>query len=537
RTDIQKLCEQATGALDTASLIVVEFGDFARLDHYWLHLGPQRQRDLVAQTMEELDRLLERLTSRVAAGTVLVLVTPSPPANLPGGGESLVPCLFLSNPSHPRLMVSSSTRRLGLVTNIDLGPALLSYLNGDAASIADSPQISGYSHQDPLGYLDQFYKRSSLVYQQRPPLLKGYVLALIGSLLISLGGMLLGIPAVARLNWMFKFIMLVPLASLILSRWPEFPAGSVYLSGALLAGSTALLLLVLSLVKIKGDNFFWAALGLITAIALLLDTMGGSNLQQFSLLGYDPIAGARYYGLGNEYMGVLIGATLLGTITLVGGVPGKKLAHRTAAGKGGKLAAVTVFLSYLWVIYLLSSPALGANFGGTLSAAVAFGAAWAGLGFSCGKKVSLLWTMGYFISVALLLLWALNFGQQSGLPSHVGQLGEAVARGGQTVIWETVVRKLTMNWRLIRYSIWSRALVVLLGSMIVLFFYPVGVLKLLYRQRPEMLQVSVAGGAGALAALLTNDSGVVAAALVLLYTVPPLWISVVNQTLTKTIKV
>lgn len=535
RADIRKLSQRVAGALAGASLIVVEYGDFARLDQYWGRLSPSRQQDLLAQTMKELDLLLADLNTRVEGGTVLALVTPTPPTNLPGGGESLVPCLFLSSPARPGLLYSTSTRRLGLITNTDLAPVFISYLDGSVTAITAGPEITGYPHQDPLGYLDQFYNRSSLIYQQRPPLLKGYVLALIGSLLISLGGVLLGIPAVARLNWGFKFIMLVPLATLILSRWPEFPNRSVYLSGVLLAGFTGILLLALSPLKLKGNQIFWVALGLTTALAILLDTLGGSNLQQFSLLGYDPIAGARYYGLGNEYMGVLIGSTLLGSITMVRGVPAEKLVTPAAGGKSGKPAAVSVFLVYLLIIYLLSSPGFGANLGGTLTAAVAFGAAWSGLGVSQGRRADLVKTMGYFILIALLLLWVLNFQEQPGLPSHVGRLGAAVDRGGYAALWETIGRKLAMNWRLIRYSIWSRALVVLLGVMVVLCFYPVGVLKRLYRQQPEMLQISAAGGAGALAALLTNDSGVVAAALVLLYTVPPLWISVVNQT--KTIRV
>lgn len=37
----------------------------------------------------------------------------------------------------------------------------------------------------------------------------------------------------------------------------------------------------------------------------------GGPLMKRSYLGYDPIIGARYYGIGNEFMGVYIGATLL----------------------------------------------------------------------------------------------------------------------------------------------------------------------------------------------------------------------------------
>ena len=43
-----------------------------------------------------------------------------------------------------------------------------------------------------------------------------------------------------------------------------------------------------------------------------------------SMLGYDPIGGSRYYGLGNEYMGVLIGSLVIGCMVLLDLVEKKK---------------------------------------------------------------------------------------------------------------------------------------------------------------------------------------------------------------------
>ena len=45
--------------------------------------------------------------------------------------------------------------------------------------------------------------------------------------------------------------------------------------------------------------------------SLLIDMLTGSHLMQRNLLGYSAIEGARYYGIGNEAMGVLIGALLV----------------------------------------------------------------------------------------------------------------------------------------------------------------------------------------------------------------------------------
>src|SRR5690606_39498352 len=48
-----------------------------------------------------------------------------------------------------------------------------------------------------------------------------------------------------------------------------------------------------------------------TFLALLADTGAGAPLQQHAFLGNDRLGGARYYGVGYEYMGLLLGSGLL----------------------------------------------------------------------------------------------------------------------------------------------------------------------------------------------------------------------------------
>ena len=53
-------------------------------------------------------------------------------------------------------------------------------------------------------------------------------------------------------------------------------------------------------------------LSLATTVVILVDLYTGTRLQEGSLLSYDPLGGARFYGVGNEYMGVLISAAICG---------------------------------------------------------------------------------------------------------------------------------------------------------------------------------------------------------------------------------
>ena len=104
------------------------------------------------------------------------------------------------------------------------------------------------------------------------------------------------------------------------------------------------------------------------------------------------------------------------------------------------------------------------------------------------------------------------------------------SRGVEGIV-ETVQRKLSMNWKLIRYSIWSRAFLTLLGLLVVLFFYPIGVLRRLKEEQPYLINGAAAAVAGSVTALLLNDSGIVAAATILLYAVPPVLMAMIARVL------
>lgn len=529
RTEIDKLAASVAGLMERADLVVVEFGDLTRLDQYWTQLDPSRQAALLAETMSQLDRLLGQLLALFDQNTVLMIVAPSPPRHIPGGSEHLTPFLVFGAPLPPGLAVSTATRRPGLLLNTDLAPAIISLLEGEAAGVLFLDQAGGEA-AGTLQFLDSFYDRTTRIFRLRPPLIRGYIIALIVFLLAAFGWLLLRLPLVEKLFIFLEAVSLFPLTMLLLAWWQSFPFESVYLSGAILVAANILLFLLLQPIKTWGRSLYWGALGMLTALVVTGDALTGAVLQQSSLLSYDPIVGARFYGVGNEYMGVLVGAAILGTTVLAGEVVRAARFQARFYGLGSNtiiLAAVLLF--YLLIIFIFASPGSGANLGGTVTAAVAFSVAFSGLWrLSGGQSRSLLVTSCFFI-FALGLLWLLNFRLFDALPSHVGNFGRMVLVRGEEVVWETVQRKMSMNWRLIRHSVWSRAFVISLGMLVVFCFYPIGVLKNLYKKEPFLLTGATAAAAGSLTALVANDSGVVAAATMLLFAVPPLLFAVIGE--------
>ena len=75
-----------------------------------------------------------------------------------------------------------------------------------------------------------------------------------------------------------------------------------------------LIILLLVLVNLRCQNQLASimAVALITAGLIIVDVIRGGVWIRYSFLGYDPVGGARYYGIGNEYMGILIGSAIMG---------------------------------------------------------------------------------------------------------------------------------------------------------------------------------------------------------------------------------
>ena len=111
------------------------------------------------------------------------------------------------------------------------------------------------------------------------------------------------------------------------------------------------------------DNLSIFTVTLLTStLLILIDTFMGSPLARTSILSYDPIVGARFYGIGNEFMGFLLGSTIIGTASLID----KYRKHH-------KLVKLFSIILLIVVLVTLALPSLGTNVGGTIAAFIGFG--------------------------------------------------------------------------------------------------------------------------------------------------------------------
>ncbi|MFD0676178.1 MULTISPECIES: hypothetical protein [unclassified Paenibacillus] len=173
----------------------------------------------------------------------------------------------------------------------------------------------------------------------------------------------------------------------------------------------------------------------------------------------------------------------------------------------------------------LAAPELGTNAGGALAAAAGFGALTARL--AGGRRwLRLAPLLALLLAAALAGLWLLNAGAATGLPadkqSHIGRAFDALLQGRLDAIGAMIVRKLEMNWHLIGVSAWSKVLLTSLVVMAALVLRPRGLFRRWQRRYPYLMYGCAANVIGTIAALLLNDSGIVAAATMIIYGSVPL---------------
>lgn len=509
--------------LEGADVVVYEFGDLARLEEVEHSLPPPRAEELRREALERLGALVHGMLGALQAleeeGTEaswsLYLLSPSPSAASGRAGVLLTPvALWTDGTNQGALLTSSSTRRLGIVTNTDF---LRTFLAGLRLLPPGRGAMGAWESVETPGALAALlsqYQAIKNVHFLRLPVIQPYFFTVLG--LIAGGVALVLLVRHGALSWSHRWsvvwrqllatVLTFPAALLLV---PLSPGSLAPPSPARAWGWILLWMALLTALSTwigRGSRLGAAgAVALITALLVGLDTARGAPLMQRSLLGYDPVAGSRYYGVGNEYMGVLLGSLAVAAAFLLEQLPLRR-------------KALFPVIAFAGAALLLGHPGLGINVGGALSAAVAAGAAHQfGRGRALRLRTALLWLLGGLILLAASGLFDLLVTPER--PSHLGQTVERVSEDGADPLWALFERKLAVNLKLIRLTVWSRVALSSFALLGVTLFHPNWLASALRREHPWLFAMARTAVVGAAAALVLNDSGVVAASTLSLWPV------------------
>jgi hypothetical protein len=407
--------ELSAGVLARCPLTVVDLGQIGGIER---------------AGVSAIDRRLAAIVADLPAGTLLLVTSPGAAvAAGPGGAPPGPPHLMAVVVSGPGfadgLLDSSSTRRPGIVTLTDLTPTVAGWLGRPVPAGTVGARIGRTARGELAPAIRALLGRDTaeqVWLATHGWFFAGYALA---------DALAFGLPALlfwgadeerrrARARcWRVAGVLAaaVPLGSYLANLIPWWllahPAWWLY---GLAVGWT----LVAAAAALAGP---WrhdpvAPFGLICLATLALlgvDAMTGSRLQLESPFGLSLLVSGRYYGIGNDVLGVYCVSALVGTAWLGRALPRMPVAAATAVG--------------LFAVVALGWPGFGAKVGGTIALVPCLVLLIAAL---AGVRVGWRWALPVAVSgLALFALFAvISYLFPAAGVSDIGTFAGDLFRGG-----------------------------------------------------------------------------------------------------------
>lgn len=503
RTDYNKILEDIGRVKDKASLIVIDTGDLDRLSSYSNKLTEEMFMLHRERILSSIDSFLGELVKSIDKNNSIIMISS------PNSGEELIdnsklsPTIVWGSDISKGILSSSTTRRDGLISNIDIAPTIVDFLNIPSEGFLGSPLVYK-DYENNLSFIENTNSRINLISNSRFYLLTIYgVLSIIAlsfgafilSFKISLSGKLYNILTITTLT-----IGIIPLC-LILNSIINVTSYSKFIVFSIIL----VIIFIVSFYYQKRFNKFLIPMGL-TYIVLLIDVLSGGNLIRYSVLGYDPTIGARYFGIGNELVGILLGSMAV----FIGILARKKWTKA--------LSLLIMFLTILAV----GHPRFGANAGGTIAVvfmALYFVLEMKDVEISFKKVIGIGFVTGIFIMVLGFLDAKINPN-----PTHLGRAIIMASRDGTSFINNVALRKILMNIKLVGSSIWTKVLYVNLLSQIAIILTIKDKIRELFNKNKYIFIGFSSGIVGSIIGFLVNDSGLILSSLsMLLITISFIW--------------
>ncbi len=516
RTDptlLRSAIASALAAIDLGrgpGLLVVDSGDLARAHAAASQRGADESRLTPghADAVASLDAAASAVIGALPENALVLVVTPTtdkqyyqPPSFGPviasGGGLS-------------GALTSASTHRDGLVTNLDVAPTVLDALGIELPTNMIGMPVSARADATPLAEriadLDRTGSAVGAIDKLRDlyftPAFAWFAVACVGIAVLAAFRRIRALRGTGRV--LLLMVLSVPAAAwvaLLVARSPSSPRDAAVALGV---AWLAVFGVALAVRWRAGSPKALAGLAGTTALLILVDQWFGGPLQS-GLFSYSVRAGWRYYGIGNEGSALAVGAALAGVGLMCDLAVGTRWApslRRYAIPVVGAIVLVTA-----------AAPFAGANAGVAVWGAIAFAVAWLRMNRIPLTARTVAWTG----AVVVLLVGALAAVDLLGIGggTHIGRFFLQLVRDGSGAA-ALVRRKALNNLGYVTqtpYSWLALAIALALG------------LERLVRPRPLAAALSgfpaYAGALvgvviGSVVALVTEDSGVVMPALMLL---------------------
>ena len=514
QTDYQKLTSDTKKYYESSNALFIELGDTYRLDLYKSYLNQDTYNKMQLDIYKNIDKYLNEIFKMVGENDTVYIVSGFP-SNLDYKNKKRLSPIIKFKGDKKGILASATTRRDGIVANLDVGVDILNEFGLDYKNMVGK-SYNLVDKNDNIEYLSGEYEKIVSISDIRSSIISGFVGVVSASWIIAMVLLVFlkdKIPYKYKIfNFLKEFIKLgfiLPISFLIAPAF-NFKSEFGISMGIIL---TTLVLYLIGKTAFKDDIKHMLFFSLLTIAVISIDSVIGTPLMKNSIMSYDAIIGARYYGMGNEYQGIAIGSAIFGLAVL--------LDYK-------KISKWIVAILCLIILITTASPTMGANVGAAISESIAY-LVLVLLIFDVKfdyKKVILL---GVFAVGVVLTFAAIDI--ISGSESHLSGFIKQIISNGPSEIIQTFSRKIQMNLKLAKTSVWVNILLAGVAIVGVLIFKPSRHFKKVAKKYPFVFKGFIATFVGCGVTLLVNDSGIVAAATASIYILIPLIIISINMIL------
>jgi hypothetical protein len=250
-------------------------------------------------------------------------------------------------------------------------------------------------------------------------------------------------------------------------------------------------------------------LSVFTTVVIVVDQLLGAPASFASFFGYSPIAAFRFYGIGNEGAAILIGSVLVGIALILDAARDSKMLQLEKHLRIWGIPLIGVIITFVG-----ASPLLGASNGFTPFSVAGFGVLWI---LANNRKINWKNTLGILVTIAGFVFVFMAIDRFTAGQTHMIRAVDSATQGGLIEIWHILVRKAETSLRVFTTSThfsWSFA--ALLTYLIYMRLRPAGDFKNLITANKYFGDAIAAVLVAGVAAVLSNDSGIVLPALMVL---------------------
>ncbi|MDU1599297.1 hypothetical protein [Peptostreptococcus anaerobius] len=515
-TDYKKLREETKRLYESSDLLFVELGDTFRLDEYKENLNKNTYVKMKRMVYSEANKYIAS-TLKMAGDNDTIYIIGSFPSRLDyKNNRRLAPVIRIDKSEKGSgLLETSTTRRKGVIANIDLGVDILNRF-GLKNKFMNGRVIKSVPMENSFEYLQKDYKKIIAISSIRMSIINIYVTIIVASWIICALALWKKekIPQKHRgkvLNVLKEFVKLGLIMPLAFLTAPILQARTE--PGVALSIIAATIVYYLAgRVLFKNDDMKQICLFASAMIAIIVvDSALYTPLMESNIMSYDPMIGARYYGIGNEYEGVTIGSAIIAFAIL--------LEHKSI-----KRWMVVPFL--LLVLFTSAYPAMGANVGGAISECVAyivFILLIYDIKIDFKKAFMILLATGGLVVAFAIADIAL------GLGSHLGNFVNQILANGPMEIVNVFARKIEMNVKLAQTTVWVNILLAGLAILALIIFRPNKNFAAMKAKYPLIYKGYLSIMVGCIVTLFVNDSGIISSATDSIYLLIPIIIIMINE--------